>query len=385
MAIPRSFVIFSGSNDRAVLAFLRAIEGCEQTPCIVARTKADHVLRTRHAKHVVFVRDTPVLDLDTFSRSIAAARDRKGNHELIILPSSEYFNAFLLEHRIEIESMGCKIPLPVAGTYAELTNKKSSTLLFLQNGCTVPLEFDCPEAAPLPLIAKPRQNIDAGGSSLYPIFLSSRKDFLDFASSQDVSEFFFQEHVHGESHYLLFHISQLGQTVSWSQQNLLQQPDGKSMLLAKPSSFHLTSLAEHMTTLLRKRGFTGLGMIEVIRDRERTVFIEMNPRIWGPIQFCQDQGVPILSAFIGELLHGDASYYLNGVTPRRSKDRLYFWFGGLLQTWLSGQRPTWHAPPIPFWRLLLQGLRNDVYLRRDSWRCFLRELALPTTRSFRRE
>ena len=67
-------------------------------------------------------------------------------------------------------------------------------------------------------------------------------------------------------------------------------------------------------------------MVEMIQAEGHHVFIEMNPRIWGPVQFCIDQHQPILQAFIGECLHSDASRYLDR-TPRIRRKR-YFWLGG---------------------------------------------------------
>lgn len=385
MAASRSFVVFGGSNDRAVLAFLRALEACGQTPRIIARTRSDQLLRTRHARHVAWIRDTPELDLDIFSRCIDAARSAGGSRELVVLPSSEYFNAFLLRHRSTIEAMGCVIPLPDAGIYAALTNKQSAAALFASQGFALPAEIASPSHASLPLVAKPKRNFGPSGGSLYPRLLSTPAELDAFLAEPEASEFFFQEHVFGQSHYLLFHISRSGGHTAWSQRNLLQQPGGKSMLWAERSSFHDTELAARSIDFLRGIGFTGLGMIEVICDANRTAFIEMNPRIWGPIQFCQDQNVPILPAFIGESLHGDPLRFLERRRSPRSRGQWYFWLGGLAETLAAGKRPTWHTSPVPLPRLLVRGLRSDVYLRRDSWRCFLHELSNSAYRSLRGE
>src|SRR3546814_3609722 len=128
-------------------------------------------------------------------------------------------------------------------------------------------------------------------------------------SATDVfPDYLYQEDGKGESLYLLFYLSQKeGCDVTWSQRNLIQQPGGKSMLLAEPSSFHDSETAARIVEALRDANFHGLGMVEFIRAHDRDIFIEMNPRIWGPAQFCLDQAQPLLQAFIGEALHDKRS------------------------------------------------------------------------------
>ena len=145
------------------------------------------------------------------------------------------------------------------------------------------------------------------------------------------------------------------------------------MLLAEPCEFHKTPMAKRLVEVLTAAKFEGLGMIEMIRDGSRLVFIEMNPRIWGPIQFCIDQGQPILQAFIGKCLHGDPNRYVN-TRPRRKRS-YYFWLGGLLETLSSRARPDWHGHRFSWFRLAGICARNDIYLRADSWRCFFLEIA----------
>lgn len=370
----KSFVIFSGSNDRAVLAFLRALSICGHRAYIVARTRADRVLRTHFARDVVFVRDTADLTIEIFLQCIEQVRQTACDGELVILPSSEYLNNFLLQHRDQIENTGCNIPLVDATTYNLLTAKRSATTFFASGGITVPTEYDHPESRKLPLVAKPLRNIDEQGKSLYPALLHTREDLQKFAAANIAEDYFFQEYIQGESRYLLVYISRDSKQVrTWSHRNLMQQPCGKSMLFAAPDNLHDEPVAQRIIEQLHALKFTGLGMIELIRDDSRTVFIEMNPRVWGPVQFCLDQHQPLLQAFIGECLHGDPLLYTTKLGTR--KRSYYFWLGGVLDTIASRRRPTWHTSRISWLKLIRIGMQNDVFLRIDSWRYFLYEIA----------
>lgn len=369
----KKFLVFSGGNDRAVLGFLRALALCGERACIVARTGDDKMLHTRYRRDVEWVRPDHALNLEIFAEGVARARQKAGSCSFVVLPSTEYFNAFLLRHRAKIESMDCEVPLVDASIYDRLTGKRSSTDFFASAGISVPHEWKDPAAASLPAVAKPLRNVSREGQSLYPILLEAPEQLAAFQKQSNADEYFFQEYVRGESLYLLMYLYRNGgHALTWSQRNLLQQPDGKSMLLAEPADFHSSSTASHLVQALHNAGFHGLGMIEVIRTAERDVFIEMNPRIWGPVQFCLDQRQPVLQAFIGECLHDDPLRFA-GRQPRLHHKR-YFWLGGLLETLRTGKQPAWHTAERALFPVILRNLTSDVYLRRDSWRCFLHDV-----------
>lgn len=382
----KSFLVFSGGNDRAVLAFLRALRSCGAHASIVARTNKDRILYTSFRKDVKWIREGHELNLPVFAECVRRVREHTDDQTLVVLPSTEYFNTFLLEHRAEIESMGCEIPLVGRDLYNLLTGKRSSAEYFSAAGFSVPQEVDALAGGSPPLVAKPYQNVSRQGRSLYPHLLMTRET-LDFFHVEHLpAEYFFQEYVHGESIYLLFYIARDGRNrFTWSQRNLMQQPDGKSMLLAEAADFHLSPTAGRLADFLSSIGFWGLGMIEIIKSGKREVFIEMNPRIWGPAQFCVDQGQPLLHAFIGDALHNNP-YRFEAVPRRRwSKRGNYFWLGGLADTLGAGSPPVRHPPKASLSKVVYAALRDDIYLRRDSWKCFLRDLQTTIRLALQRE
>jgi hypothetical protein len=216
--------------------------------------------------------------------------------------------------------------------------------------------------------------VGSNGETLYPALLRTDRELETFCAREDLNDYFFQEFVQGDSCYLLFYITRDRRAIySWSQRNLLQQPHGKSMLLAEAHEMHRSPEAIRILELLRHANFHGLGMVELIASDRGLVFIEMNPRPWGPIQFCLDQRQPLLQAFLGDWLHGDPERYI--ATPGGRRRTHYMWLGGLMETLASGGSLQWHARPLPLTKLLGIAIGNDIYLRRDSWRCFLFELA----------
>jgi hypothetical protein len=280
--------------------------------------------------------------------------------------------------------MNCEVPLVDASIYDRLTGKRSSTDFFASAGFSVPREWTDHGAMPLPAVAKPLGNVSRDGRSLYPLLLQTPAQLAAFQDLPDNDQYFFQEYVVGESLYLLMYLPRNGgRVLTWSQRNLLQQPGGKSMLLAEPADFHSSTTASRLVEVLRDAGFHGLGMIEMIRTPERDVFIEMNPRIWGPVQFCLDQRRPMLQAFIGEALHDEPERF----DDRRSKipRKKYFWLGGLADTLAAGGQPDWHTEKRSMMTVIPRCLGSDVYLRSDSWRCFFHDLKLALKAGWRRE
>lgn len=369
----KSFLVFSGGNDRAVFGFLRALRLCGRHAHVIARTKDDRILRSGFRHDVKWVRPIHELSMEVFYESVRRVRMDAGDATLVVLPSTEYFNTFLLQHRREIEEMDCQVPLVQAPLYAQLTEKRSAADFFSNAGLAVPRGIRDPETCEPPIVAKPFRNVSAAGQSLYPHLLDNLAEIDEFLAAHDATDYFFQEYVHGDSLYLLFHISRMdGRESIWSQRNLLQQPGGKSMLLAEPSDFHTSQTAARIIRALRDAGFYGLGMVEVIRTPGRDVFIEMNPRIWGPAQFCLDRQQSLLQAFIGEVLNDDPRYFTDH-RPRLRRRR-YFWLGGLLETLRARQQPAWHTSERGLLSVILRNLASDVYLRKDSWRCFLHDV-----------
>lgn len=369
-----------------MLGFLRALRQCGKHAIIVARTCDDRILQTRFRKDVKWIRNSHELSMDVFKRCIHGVREASGQRLLTVLPSTEYFNTFLLKNRLEIEDMGCEIPLVNATVYDLLTSKRSSTDLFAAAGFSVPSELISSMAAEPPIVAKPLHNISRQGQSLYPKILRTRADLDAFQAGALTEEYFLQEFVQGESIYLLLYLPRNGgEEFSWSQRNLLQQPNGKSMLFAEPADFHHSTAAKHVINVLRHSRFWGLAMVEVIQTNDRQVFIEVNPRIWGPIQLCVDHRQPLIYAFIGETLHNDPNRYVQPKPGARLIKKKYFWLSGLANTLAVGDRPTWHTLNRSIPKLFLAAIGSDVYLRGDSWKCLLRDLKRALNLALQRE
>lgn len=364
----RVFLVPSGYNFRAVLAFCRALRKAGLSPAILACTAADPIFRTRFAGDVVFTRSDKTLRVSDFSAATAATLARTGAKRCVLAPTAEYLVRWALQNRLALENAGCDLPLPDESAYFCVTEKAAFAKLCRSEGLPIPRELPIACEANLPCVAKPKWNVSPGGRSLTPRLLRTKDDLAAFVAEERIEDFFIQEWVEGTSFYLLFHLPKNGPAAIYSQQNLAQQVGGKSIVLAHSAALHLGPEAAKWERALRVARFHGLVMIEVRQRGSEYVMIEANPRLWGPLQLCVDACPRLLMSYIAE--------FSQVVSPRakkgfRDRSATYTWIGGV-----GAGRVDWHPTCPPFPRLSLwRHLYADVYLRRDSWRQFFHELS----------
>lgn len=358
-------MVVSGYNIRAVIAFCRwATRHCINYH-IVAKSQNDQILLTTYADRVVIVRKSASLCCEEFCSWVAALREEYGYRRVLILPSTEYLNRFLLDHRDTIETQGCVIPLVDGPLYKTLSNKESFVKLCESYGLDTPEEFTCIPGR-LPFVAKPRSYAAANGRQLAPHLIHNEGDLEEFCNTEDTTDYFFQQFVYGRSLYLLAYIGRDRGDILFSQENLMQQARGKSVILARASEFHRTPVAQRYVSMLHHLGFFGLVMIEVRLDEAegRYFMIEANPRLWGPLQFSVDNDVDLFGAMLRD--YGFA-------VPTRPRARLnsshYFWSGGIAR---DSQPVSYHNYSADQFVKEFPTLRcQDIFLRPDTLNLFL--------------
>ncbi len=297
--MPRpTFVLFSGHNDRAVVALCRFLRGAALPFAIVASGRGDAIHRTAYADAVIFDRLDKVLSVEWLA-AVAEAVGGKAIH----CPTTEFLNDFALAHRAALEAAGWIIGLPAADVYRRLTAKDASrAVVAALAGVHAPAEQPL-DALRAPCVLKPRVNV-SGGRVLYPVLCPDEAS-LARARAQgplDAGGWFAQEWIDGQSRYLCAYLAADGRRAWYWQDNLLQQPGGKSIVLARtapPPAFD----AEPFLDGLQAMGYRGPLMMELIEDaRGRLHYIEINPRFWGPLQLALAACPEVLALFAAD--HG---------------------------------------------------------------------------------
>lgn len=363
MAAARTGILcLSGFNLRAVVALCRYGQGQGVPVHLAARGPADPLLRTAHAARVFTVRSSPALQLDELCGWVRRLRREHGHERILLAPSTEFFNRFALAHREALADCGAVLPLVEAPLYEAVSDKQAFGAMCRRHGIGVPQEQATPPAR-LPFVAKPIRYAGADGRQLRPHLVLQPADLARFQAEERAEDFYFQEYVQGQSLYLLLYLPRRGPAVRWSQENLLQQARGGSIILARRSDFHTHPEADRYVDMLRAEGFFGLVMVEVRRcpDTGRCVMIEANPRMWGPMQFVQDNGVDLFGALLRDML--DETPAPLAAAPVSGE--FYYWSGGLV----PASRPYAFHGGYDASRLLDEHARVaacDLFLRDDT-------------------
>lgn len=361
-------VVFSGYNERAVFAFLRVLRRHGIDSFIVANGAWDRVFDTSYTSRVVFRRPHPQLTRESVGTALDAVVAAAAGHGLMLAPSTEALNRFMLANPDLLASRGIVQPLVDERLYAQISDKGSFGELCRNNGIPVPDAVDDPERCVLPFVAK-AVSYDIA-KPFAPRLIMTEGDRRDLLRCPEIRTLYFQEYVAGRSVYLLLHIARNGEIAAFSQQNLVQQPQGKSIIAAVVSDFHLTGHAMAYVDLLKAAKFHGLIMIEVRMDDRACWMIEANPRFWGPAQLVVDaMRFGLFDAFL-------VDQGAEGMEPKNGVDGdRYFWYEGLQATLRAGDRPVYHdydagalARDFPAW------VANDIYRRDDTLRVFARML-----------
>ncbi len=364
-------IVFSGFNQRAVIAFLRTLEANRLPYAIIAISNKDAIFLTDYKDKVRAVRKSIPLVLSDLVESINDIKEKIPAKEYIIAPSTEYLNRFLLQYRVHFESIGCKIPLVKKELYELISDKFSFSKLCNEHGIDIPKRLDCNNDIQIPFVAKPNKYFSHSGEVYKPCLILNDNDRSNFYNNYDLTDFYFEEYIIGESVYLLYYIYRNGSCIKFSQKNLIQQPNGGSVFAAISLDFHLNGESEKYENLFHNIDFNGLVMIEVRRTPHCNYMIEANPRFWGPSQLFVDAGINLFEHF---LYDNDVLKVVPKLKNLNEKAN-YFWYGGVIETLKQNKKLMFHEKDeLTMFSLLPNWLKADIYRRKDTINYFKSEL-----------
>ena len=364
------FLLFSGANDRAVIALCRGMTRYGVPFGLIGRNGTDLLKRSSYADHYLLDRASERLEFDEILEATSRARQRYGVQDWVICPTSEYLNIVLFAMRDRLEKEGIKLATCDEALYTRVSDKLQFRKYCAELGVPAPeLLTDGVEGLPVhPFVAKPRQNLSRTGRILYPYLVRTAEQRMDFRRGSEIEEFYFERFVEGESWYLLYHVDARGQVAHGAQRNFLQQGKGKSIVVARAMPYPEPEVCERFASRLVADGYRGFIMVEIRRTSEgEPVAIEANPRCWGPFQLTIDARMGLFEAFLRDHGHDVP----DTGSARRS---FYCWTGGIVQAIRSGKGLDRHGSALVLPGILLKALVSDVYVRRDAWSCFSTDL-----------
>lgn len=371
MNLQRGVILFSGFNQRAVFSFIRTLESCHVPYAVIAKSKKDTIFDSIYKRAVLVIRNNENLVLADILRCIDVVKDKMRLVDYLLAPTSEGLNRFFLLYRIQFESKNVIIPLVNISLYEKISDKYSFSLLCRKYNIKIPEEYINLTNVNIPFVAKPKKYFNEEGESLSPVLILNEQDLTDFRIKYKVDDFYYQTFISGESFYLLYYIDKDGQILKFSQQNIAQQPCGKSILAAIPANLHHESISLLYEKLLKAENFHGFIMIEVKKNGNEYFMIEANPRFWGPSQLFVDAGRNFFEIFLSDydLLDKHKEFRLN------IKNVKYFWYGGILQTLREKKNIVYHVSSMDIQKNISDWLFYDIYMREDTLSIFKNELS----------
>ncbi len=365
-------IIFSGVNDRAIIAFCRYAEREKINYVIVANGKDDLIFLTDYEKYVVATRERNVLTIKNIFELVGIVKLKFSCNEVFILPSTEYLNRFLLNNKVELDKLKVFFGLCEKELYDKISNKYEFGILCNKYGVNIPIEYTGKPDV-FPYVVKPKRYFDDNKKvNPKPIILYNTEQEASFYSTHDSNKFYFQEYVSGKSIYLLFYFYKNGYFTVYSQENFVQQSSGGSMIFCQSSNYHLnTKLVNSYSELFINEGFCGLVMVEVKSYKNQFYMIEANPRLWGPSQLILDANMSLFDDFSTEN---------NLIKPNQVSERKYvlnknyFWSGGYMDNKSKNKEVMIHNyNSVTFLKNYKQLLKDEIYFRKDTLLIYLNE------------
>lgn len=366
-----SVLIFSGSNDRAVFSFCRLASIYNVDFFIIANGLDDFIFKSEYKNNVVFTRLKNEL---ITSEVIEVCNKIKTSHkvnDILILPSSEFLNRFLLENRNQLENESIRIPLCSKNLYEKISDKFSFNELCEKHGLNTPKQFDsAPDTYPFIIKSKTYFN-ENNLVGIKPQIIYNSKQYDQFFSNNNLNQYYFQEYIDGSCYYLLYYFDKEGNYSVYSQENLIQQSNGGSMILSKSSDIHHQKISKIYASLFVKEKYHGLIMVELKKCKNEFYMIEANPRFWGPSQLIIDSSMDLFDRFMFE----NNLIEKPRIKPEDyKKDVFYFWSGGLVKD-LNQSKPStfYNFDSNMFIKIYNQIIENEIYLKQDTIQCYLSE------------
>lgn len=368
----KPILIFSGANDRAVIAFCRYAERTNIKCVIVANGEEDLIFLTDYKKDVIATRKRNMLTIENLLEYVNRVKLKFLSKEVFILPSTEYLNRFLLNNKEDLDKSAVRFGLCDKKLYDKISDKYQFGTLCSKYGVKVPIEYK-EKPTVFPYVVKPKRYFDDNKKvNFKPLIIYNKEQEVTFLDNVDRNELYFQQYVSGKSIYLLYYFFKDKSYSVYSQENFVQQSLGGSMIYCKSSNYHLNaSLSNPFSELFISEGFNGLVMIEVKEYDNQFYMIEANPRLWGPSQLILDAKMSLFDDFSiqNDLINAneavDQSYIVN---------KNYFWSGGINEDLNKNANSMFYNYNID--SFLNENdclLKDEIYYKKDTLQVYIKE------------
>lgn len=375
MRSERTVLLFLEANERATIACVRSL--CARGVSILllrkkhANGRISHFNYFEHSiyrKYILegFSYDDPK-NPDLFISSLQKVVSSYPG--VIIFPLGEDHIRCILKFRDMLAGYDYILPCPEYDAYVKVSNKYSFQDLISGYGLDVPKILLDPKISDIPFVLKPKSAKNSKKSIEFPELILSERDYNKYLV-KEYENVFVQEYIDGPSVYYCALYNQGNIIANFGQINLHQQPCGKSVIKACPFDFP-DSVIQNTNLMMKDLHWTGVIMVEFKISKNRYYAIELNPRFWGPLQLCVDNGVDF--PYLLYCLCADIPI------PKVSSLRKvgYYWLTGYLygiamMLFWGGRFQIYHLNGTPYPITF-----KDIWLRKNTIIPFLKDIIHP--------
>lgn len=364
----KRLIIFSGYNQRAVISLLRECVRLQVNASIIASSSNDTIFKTVYSDLVIVTRENVSLSIDSFVPLFELISNKYIDEEFVIAPSTESLIRLFLENRDMLTNYRCILPVTDKRHYELISDKSAFYELCEKNNLKVPLVYQDIHHCPEKFVAK-NKFLQSAKTKKYlaPVLIYDISDKEDFLRTYDVDDYYYEEYLdptQGGSYYLLYYFFKNQSVQKFSQENILQQADGKSIVIAKSADIHNTCISQKYEDLFHKLGFRGLVMVELRKHNDEYYMIEANPRMWGPSQLCIDSGISMLHAFLYDWGLTNVPVEVN------PKEKYYCWSGGIRENLIEHKKLSVLCNAEFSVDQIKDIFGSDIYCREDTMMIF---------------
>jgi len=359
-------LIFVDSNRRAILSSARILAKYPNVELVFAIEQSFpkrmiKLLLKNYSNQFLSYKNEAILD---FIKMV-----KQQCNQLYILPSGEALIRLLLNNRLYLLENNVNFCLDSLKNYELISNKESFKNLCKKHELIIPVEYQqLPKDRDRKFVIKPKAFYEKESALKAPLIIEGFNDTnQNKINNLDFSCHFIQEFINGPSIYYNAYYKSGIKINHFSQINLIQQPNGKSVIKAVPYNSLPQDVIFKVDELFENLKWNGPIMFELKYDYTSKNYycIECNPRLWGPIQLCIDNGVDFISPIIDEssMLHAT------------EKKFGYLWFNGFIKSYILRRRYKQKAQKYNNLESAKYSFK-DVYFRVDTIKYFFMELFL---------
>ncbi|MBT8507873.1 hypothetical protein AZH53_05530 [Methanomicrobiaceae archaeon CYW5] len=288
------------ANIRAAIATIRALDGYDLNLFISFSSNSllNKIAFWSYIHHTPLYYDKT--SKDAFISSLISMKNELGDYTL--LPYGEQQLRWAIAEKDHLTKCGITVPTVDVNTYELISDKESFVNLCRKFSIDVPKNGLYDKTKFLQkFVIKPKKLISSSSVLQSPKLIENEKSLSDLNRMDlDLDLHFTQEYISGPSIYYCTCYKEGHNQLSFTQINLHQQPNGKSVIKSAPYELP-PDIVIKIDTMFKEIGWDGVVMVELKKDlsSQKYYAIEANPRFWGPLQLSIDNGANFPAILLG--------------------------------------------------------------------------------------